>query len=163
MLDEIGLFDEDFFLYCEDTDLGLRARWKAWECVYVPAAVVEHRYSHSATKAGSLKAYYVERNRILVLVRNFPLKNLLVSPFHALVRYYWHWSFKRQGKGIAAAYDGEESIGSVLFRAWRDAFLKLPSAWRQRRQIQRKGRLNARQFQRLLTSYRISSREVASQ
>ena len=36
MLDEIGLFDESFFLYCEDTDLGLRARWKLWECVYVP-------------------------------------------------------------------------------------------------------------------------------
>src|SRR5260370_21202229 len=33
MLDEIGLFDESFFLYCEDTDLGLRARWAAWECV----------------------------------------------------------------------------------------------------------------------------------
>ena len=32
MLDEIGLFDESFFLYCEDTDLGLRARWAGWEC-----------------------------------------------------------------------------------------------------------------------------------
>ena len=40
MLDEIGLFDERFFLYCEETDLGLRARWKLWECVYVPEAVV---------------------------------------------------------------------------------------------------------------------------
>ena len=37
MLDEIGLFDERFFLYCEDTDLGLRARWAGWECAYVPA------------------------------------------------------------------------------------------------------------------------------
>ena len=38
MLDEIGLFDESFFLYCEDTDLGLRARWAGWECLYVPEA-----------------------------------------------------------------------------------------------------------------------------
>ena len=40
MLEEIGLFDESFFLYCEDTDLGLRARWAAWECLYVPDAKV---------------------------------------------------------------------------------------------------------------------------
>jgi hypothetical protein len=45
MLDEIGLFDELFFLYCEDTDLGLRARWAGWECGYVPGAIVEHQES----------------------------------------------------------------------------------------------------------------------
>jgi GT2 family glycosyltransferase len=163
MLDEVGLFEEDFFLYCEDTDLGLRARWKAWECAYVPEAIVEHRYSHSSAKSSALKAYYVERNRILVVVRNFPMRALLLTPFHALVRYFWHWNLKRQGKGIAAAYDGDQPIAIVLLRAWRDAFFKLPSAWGQRRKIQQSGRLNAHQFQRLLNSYRISGREVASQ
>ena len=39
MLEEIGLFDDRFFLYCEDTDLGLRARWAGWKCLYVPAAI----------------------------------------------------------------------------------------------------------------------------
>ena len=48
MLEEIGGFDAAFFLYCEDTDLGLRARWAGWKCLYVPEAVVEHHYSHSA-------------------------------------------------------------------------------------------------------------------
>jgi GT2 family glycosyltransferase len=161
MLDEIGLFDEDFFLYCEDTDLGLRARWKAWECIYVPGAVIEHRYSHSSGNA--LKAYYVERNRILVLIRNFPIKALLTAPFHTFIRYFWHWNLKRQGKGIAASYSHDESLASVVFRAWRDALVRLPGAWRQRRKIQSSGRLNARQFQKLLDSYRITGREVASQ
>jgi len=59
MLDAIGLFEEEFFLYCEDTDLGLRARWAGWECLYAPDAVVEHRYSQSAGAASPLKAYYV--------------------------------------------------------------------------------------------------------
>ena len=72
MLEEIGGFDDDFFLYCEDTDLGLRARWAGWKCLYVPEAVVEHHYSHSAGRASPLKAYYVERNRLFVLVKNFP-------------------------------------------------------------------------------------------
>ena len=53
MLEEIGGFDDDFFLYCEDTDLGLRARWAGWKCLYVPEAVVEHHYSHSAGRASS--------------------------------------------------------------------------------------------------------------
>ena len=121
------------------------------------------RPKSSSTKASALKAYYVERNRILVVIRNFPARALLTSPFHALVRYFWHWNLKRQGRGIAAGYAGDEPIASVLFRAWRDAILRLPSAWRQRRQIQRNGRLSSQQFQKLLDTYRISGREVASQ
>jgi Predicted glycosyltransferases len=73
MLDQIGAFDEDFFLYCEDTDLGLRARWAGWNCVYSPDAVVRHVYSHSSGRASALKAYYVERNRLFVILKRFPV------------------------------------------------------------------------------------------
>ena len=81
MLEEIGGFDDHFFLYCEDTDLGLRARWAGWKCLYVPQAVVEHHYSHSGGRASPLKAYYVERNRLFVLAKNFPARMLLAAPF----------------------------------------------------------------------------------
>ena len=51
MLDQIGLFDGDYFLYCEDTDLGLQGRLAGWNCLYVPGAVVEHDYSsHRRTR-----------------------------------------------------------------------------------------------------------------
>src|SRR5271165_6177388 len=80
MLDEIGGFDEDFFLYCEGTDLGLRARWAGWTCMYAPGAVVDHAYSHTAGRATPLKAYYVERNRLFLLVKNFPWQELAVAP-----------------------------------------------------------------------------------
>ena len=42
MLDRIGLFDETFFLYFEETDLCLRAARAGWECWYVPASRVMH-------------------------------------------------------------------------------------------------------------------------
>jgi GT2 family glycosyltransferase len=45
MLEQTGLFEEDFFLYCEDTDLGLRGRWAGWKCLYAPEARVLHRWS----------------------------------------------------------------------------------------------------------------------
>src|SRR6202042_3030624 len=87
MLNAIGAFDSRMFVYCEDTDLGLRARWAGWKCLYVPDAVVEHHYSHSAGGASPLKAYYVERNRLFVLVKNFPIGMLLAAPWISLARY----------------------------------------------------------------------------
>jgi GT2 family glycosyltransferase len=42
MLDEIGLFDEDYFAYLEDVDLGLRAQSAGYKCFYVPTAVIYH-------------------------------------------------------------------------------------------------------------------------
>ena len=42
MLDHIGLFDEDFFAYADDAELGLRARIAGWKCLYMPGAVVRH-------------------------------------------------------------------------------------------------------------------------
>ena len=161
MLDEIGLFDESYFLYCEDTDLGLRARWKAWECLYVPGAVVEHRYSHSAGAASALKAYYVERNRLRTAVKNLPLRNLLLSPLHSVERYWWHWRLMNQGQGKAAEYAGNESLAGIALRAWWHALRDLPRLWKQRREIQKHTRLTSKQYARLLLHYRISSRQVA--
>jgi GT2 family glycosyltransferase len=160
MLEEIGLFEESYFLYCEDTDLGLRARRNAWECVYVPEAVVEHRYSHSSGGGTSaLKAYYVERNRLRTIVRNFPIRDLLLSPFHSAIRYWWHLQMK---EGAAAQYKGDESLAKIALRAWKDALLELPQLWKQRRGIESQARLGPKQFSRLLSSYRITSKQVAS-
>ncbi len=112
-----ALFDESFFLYCEDTDLGLRARWAAWECLYVPDAVVEHRYSHSAGKASALKAYYVERNRLFLIFKNFPFMDLLLVPFYAIARYFWHFVLcaarTRQGRRVPAT-KAAASVSSCL-------------------------------------------------
>jgi GT2 family glycosyltransferase len=164
MLDQIGVFDEDFFLYCEDTDLGLRARWAAWECLYVPEAVVEHRYSHSAGKASALKAYYVERNRLFLLVKNFPLVDLLASPLYSAARYFWHVIFAMQGRGKAAEFRIEGNRGRSLplyvVRAYLELLTHFPALWKQRRHLKR--RLTARQFRGLMRRFSISPRQVAA-
>jgi GT2 family glycosyltransferase len=164
MLEEIGLFDESFFLYCEDTDLGLRARWAGWECLYVPEAVVDHRYSHSSGKASAIKAYYVERNRLFVIFKNFPMLDLLLVPFYATSRYFWHFVYALGGRGKAAEFQRE---GGSLFRLpWYvlrghlELLSRFPKIWRQRRGIKR--RLTAKQFRRLIRRYSISPRRVAA-
>ena len=164
MLEEIGLFDESFFLYCEDTDLGLRARWAAWECLYVPDARVEHRYSHSAGKASPMKAYYVERNRLFLAVKNFPLPELLLAPFYSMTRYFWHLVFALQGRGKAAEFQrsGNSAIELplILFRAHFALLGRFPSLWKQRRAMKR--RFTPRQFRRLIRRFSIGPRQVAA-
>jgi len=65
-----GPFDEDFFAYCEDVDLGWRGQLAGWECLYVPTAVVYHRLS--ATGGGKIASYYTGRNFLYVLAKDYP-------------------------------------------------------------------------------------------
>ena len=165
MLDDIGLFDPSFFLYCEDTDLGLRARWAGWKCLYVPGAVVEHHYSHSAGRASKVKAYYVERNRLFVVARNFPGRMLAAVPLVSLARYLWHVWYLLRGRGSAARFRAEGNAGlrmiwyvvrahaAVLGSAWR--------LWRERREIQGNARITPAVFRALIASHSISARRVA--
>ena len=164
MLDEIGLFDESFFLYCEDTDLGLRARWAGWDCRYVPGAVVEHRYSHSAGRASPLKAYYVERNRLYTIVKNFPARMLWRAPFAAVARYFWHVEAMLAGRGKASEYRqaGHSSalLPILVIRAHLAALFHLPALLQARRRMKR--RITPAEFRALLRRHSITVRQVAA-
>ena len=165
MLEEIGLFDDSFFLYCEDTDLGLRARWAGWKCLYVPAAIVDHHYSHSAGRVSSLKAYYVERNRLLTAFKNFPASMLLTAPVYAAIRYFWHLAMMFQGKGAAAEYrQGGSGLTLIwlVMKAHAAAIARFPQLLRQRREIRKTARVSRAEFCELLRAHSISPRQVAS-
>ncbi len=70
MLDAIGGFDEDLFMYCEDVDLNWRAQLAGYQCVFAPQAIVYHRLS--ATGGGTIASYYTGRNTIFVLAKSVP-------------------------------------------------------------------------------------------
>jgi len=166
MLDEIGLFDENFFLYCEDTDLGLRAQWAGWDCGYVPGAIVEHRYSHSAGRASSLKAYYVERNRLYTIVKNFPARMLWAAPFVSLARYAWHLAALTAGRGKTAEYRQAGHSATLLpllvIRAHIAALFRLPALLTARRGIRATRRISPAEFRMLLERHSITVRQVAA-
>lgn len=159
MLRDAGAFDPHFFLYCEDTDLGLRAQRTGWTCRYVPDAQVSHRYSHSAGQASALKAYYVERNRLFLVVKNFPFSRLLAAPFVSFVRYVWHAVFLFQGQGSAAKFATESGAGWRLpwfvAKAHFALLRSLPRLLRQRRA------LDSILFRDLLSRFSISPRRMA--
>jgi GT2 family glycosyltransferase len=165
MLDEIGLFDEDYFLYCEDTDLGLRARWAGWTCRYVSDAVVAHRYSSTAGAFSTMKARFVERNRLWVALKTFPGAMLLFVPFVSVARFLWQLSGRRRGTGATARFfDSGNSLfaaAGIVARAHWDTLLQIPQLLRKRAQIRKTRRLGSIGFARLMYRNRISAREIA--
>ena len=72
MLDQVGLFDEDFFAYLEDVDLAWRARRAGWRCLYVPAARVLHRHSATGIEGSPFKSYHLGRNKVWLIAKNYP-------------------------------------------------------------------------------------------
>ena len=166
MLDQIGGFDESFFLYCEDTDIGLRAQWAGWQCGYVPEAVVDHRYSQSAGRVSPLKAYYVERNRLLVAIKTFPASMLAAAPFHAARRYAWHMLTVFSGRGPAGEF--RRGGGSPLILVWLVIRAHAVAAWRlpgllsERRRIRRMAAITPDAFIALTRRHAISAQEVAT-
>lgn len=162
MLDEIGLLDEAFFAYAEDVDLGLRARWAGWECWYVPSAVVYHKYSATAGAYTPRKAYLVERNRIWVLLKNFPLREVLLSPGWTALRYAGHLRSALSGRGAAGRSAREASFSALvcaMARALADALWDARRVLEQRRTVRR--RLSTARFRELTRQFRLGLAEVA--
>lgn len=71
-LDDVGLFDERFFMYYEDTDLSWRGRLRGWRYLYEPGAVIRHHHAQSSGVGSPFFRFQTERNRLLVLAKNAP-------------------------------------------------------------------------------------------
>ena len=76
-LAEVGLLDESFFMYYEDTDLGWRLRLAGWKTLFEPAAVVEHAHAATAAAGSPFMRFHSERNRLLMVLKNAPPRFVL--------------------------------------------------------------------------------------
>lgn len=79
VLEQIGLLDDQYFLYYEETDLSARARRAGWGVKTVNDAVLWHKVSRSTGTDSDLTLYYMRRNVLLYLWRNAPHRLLAVS------------------------------------------------------------------------------------
>lgn len=74
-LDRVGLYDSEMFLYCEDVDLSLRLQLHGYDLGYAEDAVIDHDYSVSVNTR--TKYFYLERNRWVLLLKNFEARTLI--------------------------------------------------------------------------------------
>src|SRR5207302_2902385 len=86
MLSRIGGFDEDLFAYADDAELGLRARIAGWCCVYAPKAVVRHHRGATLGLNSARRLELIERNRVLLALKLFPLSLLWLNPLYYMAR-----------------------------------------------------------------------------
>ncbi|AAM05567.1 glycosyltransferase family 2 protein [Methanosarcina acetivorans] len=75
MLKNIDGFDSEFFLYLEDTDLSWRVRFAGGKIMYAPGSIIFHKCKLSIPP---WKEFYLERNRYLILLKNFSSRTLLL-------------------------------------------------------------------------------------
>jgi len=119
-------FDEDFFCYMEDVDLGFRMRLAGHKAMYVPNAVVHH--VGSAVTGGEWSDFAVYqgfRNSVWVFIKNMPGALFwLLLPLHLVINLASILWFTIRGQG------------SVILKSKRDAFLGIPHMWMKRRKIQ---------------------------
>jgi GT2 family glycosyltransferase len=163
MLREIGGFDEDFFAYGDDAELGLRARIAGWGCLYVPQAVVRHHHSATLGVLSLRRLELIERNRVLLAVKLFPWSLLWLNGAFYLARLgAGAWAALRN-KGEIARFPGWRSkirVARALFKADLQAVALLPKMLSKRRQVRRISRLTPAQVRSLLLRFRIPIRQL---
>ena len=163
MLDVIGVFDERFFAYGDDADLGLRGRLAGWNCLYIPTAIVYHHHSATAGEFSALKAFLIERNRIWVAVKTFPPALLAASPFFTLLRFAYHAYgslFLVGSSGQYAAECSRMNLALMMLKAYWSGLKFFPEMWRSRRKIRQFARLPNRDFAALIRRHRITLRAL---
>jgi GT2 family glycosyltransferase len=164
MLEDIGLYDEDFFAYADETDMGWRAQLAGWKCIYNPKAVVYHFHSASAGTYSPFKAYLVERNRIWVAIKSFPISLLLFGQFYTFWRYVLQAYGAFSGKGAAGRFTSDFSkteLIKILIKVYLSIWKSLPLMLRKRRAIQKRKRIANKEVYRLIRQYGISAKDIA--
>lgn len=127
MLDDIGLFDERFFMYCEDLDLAWRAHFRGWRFRYTPYSVLYHVHCGSSGEWSPFFVYHAERNRVFANLKNAPawLALRTLSVFMAKTARQWFWVISLQQrrradwlKAIAYVRGGCSVVGQIPAMLW---------------------------------------------
>ena len=163
LLDDVGGMDKYFFAYGEDMDIGLRGRFLGYTCIYVPSAVAHHRFSFSTGKVSPLKAYFVERNRLWIVLKCFPSPHLFLSFFYTLARYFYISLGIFSNRGPASSYVKEFSFFGLFFNLVKGYFSTLyylPHLLKGRIALKRKSKCR-KEFGSWLKKYGISIKQAA--
>lgn len=100
---DVGGFDEDYFAYFEDVDLGFRLRLRGYRTLYVADAVVAHVGSSTFGKQSNFAFYHVHRNLIWAFIKNMPSALLWrYLPHHLFANFIYlaYYSLRLPGKAI---------------------------------------------------------------
>ena len=139
-LAEVGLFDEDFFLYYEDSDLSWRLRRAGWRVRYCADAVARHHHSASTVEGSPRFRFHNERNRLLMLAKNATWKRAA----------YWWGRYLLTTGSVALRRRQPATITTTRIRAFASALVLLPRMLAKRRRIAATATASAAEVERTL-------------
>lgn len=115
----VGGFDESYFCYCEDVDLGFRLRLAGWRVRQVPEAIVHHVGGASSGRQSDFAVRHGTRNRLWTFVKDMPGAWFwLLAPLHAAATLFLLMRARSNGlwaPTLAGVREGLAGIGPV----WR--------------------------------------------
>lgn len=130
MLDDVGFFEQRYFMYYEDLDLAWRAQRRGWRFVYAPTAVVHHVHCGSGGEWSPRFSFFVERNRALTSIRNgSPILAVqaCVGLILRTVRCWWRLATRRP--------QWQRAHGWAYLRAVASLLVELPAALSARQRL----------------------------
>lgn len=134
-LEDVGGFDDRFFMYYEDFDLSWRGRVRGWRYRYVPEAVLRHVHAATSVEGSPLFQHFVERNRLVMLLKNAPRRWVL----GAIAGFLLATASYARRDVVLPLLRGCRPRPAMVWARLRSfgAFLGLvPHAWRERRRIE---------------------------
>lgn len=144
MIDQIGFFDEDFFLNAEDTDLNLRAWLAGWKCLFTPGSSAYHKVSATLGKMSDTAVYHYSRNVEWVWIKNVPfplmLKYFPQRLFYEFISFYYYCIIKGKFR--------------PFLQGKLDAYKQLSIMIEKRKLIQCHVKLNSREISAGLVNFR---------
>lgn len=138
-LEDIGLFDKDFFLYFEDVDISFRAQLAGWKVYYQPKAIAYHEVGATSSKMGSIARRYSIQNFILTYTKNMP--------GYLYIKYYPLFLTQLIRMKLGAIRDHQ--LGAYI-KGFFAAINLLPTAIKQRCHIQKNRKVKVSDVDKLL-------------
>lgn len=137
-LEDVGLFDDDLFMYHEDLDLGWRLMLSGYKNFLAPNSIVYHKYRFSGNKD---KFYFMERNRFICIIKNYNINTLIkISPMLLL------FEIGLLGYSIKMGFFMQK------IRAYRDTILTLGKTLKKRKIIQGNRKIDDKEIIKIFTS-----------
>lgn len=165
MLDEIGFYDKDFFMYANDSDIGWRQQFYGWKCIFNPNAIAYHEHSKTAGSYSDFKAFHVERNRLFVALKYFPLFDFLMSFYYSFYRYIIQLVLIKKNKGALSKYKEEASLFKglvILVKAYVSFLKNFPLMYKKRKYYFKNCKISRHIFNMIFKKYGISAKTIAS-
>ncbi|MCK5475596.1 MAG: glycosyltransferase family 2 protein [Candidatus Pacebacteria bacterium] len=167
MLEDIQMgddfFDDDFFAYFEDIDLNWRARLRGWKSLFASNAVVYHKHSESVGLYSPFKAFYTNRNRYFVIIKNYSLFLFPKAILYLFLGYFYSVFSIAGNKGPSARLlerSGFFEVVKIVIRGWIDIIKYLPAMFKKRSYIMKNKKISNKEVKKFTGKYVVNLKEI---